>query len=620
MMMMKKFPWLAVILVLALGLRIAAVLEMRHLPIFNHPQLDELEYDNWAREIASGQVLWAYIPIHSPGYAFFLAGCGRIFHQPYLSSRLLQSLIASLNVLLIFLIARKLFDRQAGLISAALAAFYWPMVYFQTRMLPPTLQIFFLLLCLLLALDYERSPRGRGFLSGLCLGLSALFWPLSLAAAPGIVVWFLLGRERKKSLHAMLLFIPGIVLPLLPVTIQNYRAEKDLVMVQKNFGLNFYLGNNPKSPGIPYLRPGGGWDSLQAMPVRESGMEKASEQNRFYLRKWLAWVRAHPSSWLNLLTRKTRLLFDNREITASFDPNFYHRHCVSLQASLVNSAMVIALGLLGLFSVRRGRNQFWFPALLLFFSGLGLVLTLISSRYRLGFMAVLLIPAGYGVQEIYQAVKTKDELRFWGLLTAAVLILGLAWLPFPRLPGPNGYELVHLGQAYKDAGEFRKAEASFKDAMQFKDAEAGAWLGLAQVHMQENRLTDAEKELGNSLRLDPGNSLAHIALGTLHLMQDDLDSAEKEFKTAIELRPQYVYAWAGYADTLLRNQEFEQARQAVSKLAGLNPRLPELLLLRAKFALVEGDQEAALRFLREYLRVRPEDVFIRRFLEQVSGQ
>jgi Tfp pilus assembly protein PilF len=618
--MKKSIRILLLILLAALSIRIVSVLEMRKFPVYYHPQLDEMEYEGWGLQIASGQLLWHYIPIHSPGYAFFMAFNDKLSPYALTTSRLMQSFISAFTVLLIFILARKLFDERSALISAGLAALFWPMVYFQARLLPPTFHICFMLLGLLAALSVDKRPASSGLLSGLCVGLSAIFWPLSLSLAPALAIWFGAAKDWRKISRSVPLFIFGLLIPIIPVTIQNYRAEKDFILLQEDFGLNFYLGNNQKSPGIPYLRPGGEWDYLQAMPVREAGIERGSEQDRFYLKKWGQWAGKHPASWLNLLTRKTKLLLDNREIISSFDPEFYRAQMISLRVTVVNSALVIALGLVGLFSMRSGRNRFLLPALCIFFLGLALILTLISSRYRLGFMSLLLIPAGSAVNEIYEALKAKNELRFWGLILSAGVIMALSLIPWPLVPLQTGYEFVHIGQALKASGNLDGARSSFKRAWGYRASQASGWLGLAQVSQMEGNMDEAEADIKQSIKLDNGYSMAHVVLGSIYLQKEDLASGLEEFRTAINLRPQYVYAWLGYADTLIRAGEYEQAQKAIDKVTSLNPDLPDILILRSKMALARGDRDEVLRLLKSYRKIKPGDAAIQGMVEEIERQ
>ncbi len=620
MELMRKARPILLILALSFLIRVAAVWELKKFPVFEHPQLDEMEYDEWAKEISDGIILRTYVPLHSPGYAFFLAFAHRFLPAPYLSSRLLQSLVSTVNVLLIFLVAGKIFGRGPALISAVLAAFFWPMVYFQARLLPPTLNIFFLLLSVTLALAQEKRPKLSSFLSGGSLALAGIFWPLILSVAPGFLLWTWISRGWKRTLLPGLLFSIGLAVPLFLIAYQNYYAEQDLVLTQKNFGLNFYLGNNPESPGIPYLRLGGKWDTLQAMAMIDAGAEKPSDQNRYYLKKWMAWAGDHPSVWLNLLTRKTKLLFDNREIIASFDPDFYRARMISLRLCPINSGLIIALGLLGLFSARIRGKGLGLVGLCLFFFGVALALTLISSRYRLGWMALLLIPAGYGVQEMIAHLFSRELFRSLIALGFVTLSFLISALPLPRLPDQSPYEYIHLGQAYLEQGDFKLAGENFAKALPDQVSRAGGYLGLAKVAMDSNNLPYAQSLAQAAIKFDPDWAHSHQVLGQILMGQGDLEGALAQFRITIGLRPQYLKGWISYADALIEAEKLDQAEKAIRTMESLRRDSPSLLLLKAKLALKKNQGPEGLHFLKAYLKLYPADKTVQYLVKQIEEQ
>src|SRR5215472_12273405 len=53
--------------------------ELGQMPLFRSPQLDSLEYLNWATRIAAGDFRWLEVPAHGPGYPYFLGGLLALF-------------------------------------------------------------------------------------------------------------------------------------------------------------------------------------------------------------------------------------------------------------------------------------------------------------------------------------------------------------------------------------------------------------------------------------------------------------------------------------------------------------------------------------------------------------
>lgn len=617
---MRKIIFLVLILSLGLILRISASFEMKNLPVFSHPQLDEMEYDNWAKDIARGNLLWDYIPIHSPAYAFFLSLGHRLTKNPYLFPRLLQALIDCGNVLLIFFLARRIFGRGPALMSALLTSFYFPMVYFSARLLPATINLFLILLGLLLGLMTQKFRRSLSFFSGLSIGLSGIFWPLSLAIAPALLLWFLVKDGIKKSAGVSVIFLLGLILPIVPISYQNYLVGKDFILLQDNFGMNFYLGNNPNSNGTPYLRPSGEWDRIQSMPVIEAGIENPSLQNRFYFQKWSQWARAKPFFWLNLLVKKSKLLFDNREVIASFDPSFYQQRMIPLRVAIINSAIVIGLGLAGLFLGKARSKELNLIFFSLGFLGLALIFTLISSRYRLGFMALLLVCSGAGLWEIFSSLKSKTYSDFFKILTFAGIVYGLSIIPLPRISDQSGYEYVHFGSAYLEAGDLKNAETNFLQATNTVSARASGFLGLARVNLAKGDLESAQTFAELSLPLDSGFAFAYLVMGEIFGRQGELAQAILSYQTAVQLRPEFATAYLPLADALIKARRIPEAKSAIGKLKLLRPDLPEILVLDAKIKSLEGRNERAIELLKTYLKLKPEDKIIEEIIKELEAK
>ena len=199
---------LAVVLVLAAGLRAAYLYELAAAPDFAAPQLDPQLNDYWARALVSGD--WRPPPhaadpqIRStpygrpPGYAYVLAGVYWLGGGSYWAPRLAQAMLGLLNVVLMFVLARSLFGRLTALLGAGLMAAYWAFVYFEGELNGPVFTVF-LGLVLLHALRawHARPALWRLLLAGLVLGVFALFRPNVLLVGVGVLAWLVwVGRRR----------------------------------------------------------------------------------------------------------------------------------------------------------------------------------------------------------------------------------------------------------------------------------------------------------------------------------------------------------------------------------------------------------------------------------------
>ena len=115
---------------------------------------------------------------------------------------------------------------------------------------------------------------------GAMVGVAALGRANVLAWIPFLLAWPLSSRPPRWKHGAALL--AGAALMILPVTVINWRAERDFVLITANGGLNFYIGNNEAANGayVPpqglAFRPGDVTDDFEGRRAAEDAEGRSS--------------------------------------------------------------------------------------------------------------------------------------------------------------------------------------------------------------------------------------------------------------------------------------------------------------------------------------------------------
>ncbi|KPL02094.1 MAG: hypothetical protein AMJ73_09215, partial [candidate division Zixibacteria bacterium SM1_73] len=180
-------------------------------------------------------------------YAYFLAIVYKIFGHNYIIPRLIQHLIGSFSCILVYLLAKRLFDRKVAAVAALIAATYGMFFYFENELLLDSFLVFFDLLLLLSLLRARDNPKlWSWLLCGIILGFSAITRPNILIFIPFVWLWILLFFLKVKRLKEVLvfcvMFLIGATLVISPVTLRNYLVGKDIVLIASQGGINFYIG------------------------------------------------------------------------------------------------------------------------------------------------------------------------------------------------------------------------------------------------------------------------------------------------------------------------------------------------------------------------------------------
>ncbi len=195
------------------------------------PANDAFEYDYYARSIASGNgyprsdylLQGGPTAIRGPGYPYLLGAIYALSGDSLAAGRLLDATLGTLTVLLLYLVAKRIWGRRVGLLAAALAAVFPPLVLLSRELVSESLFIPLILGAVLCVLNFRRSGgavRWAAAGGGLC-GLAILTRPTGFALIFPVAlgVWTLRPRLRFESLLppasviccAALVVVPWIV-------------------------------------------------------------------------------------------------------------------------------------------------------------------------------------------------------------------------------------------------------------------------------------------------------------------------------------------------------------------------------------------------------------------------
>lgn len=488
---------LAAILLGTLSLRLAFVFHLERANLVDDLAGDVRPYRERAGEIIAGEWIGKEIFFDAPLFPYYLALLGAGPGGPAAPAKAANALLDTASAFLVFLLARSAFGGGAGLLSALLFGLYGFGVFHDGLLLKPPLAIFLLLL------SARNAQSGRGFRSGIFLGLATLVRGNLLLIAP---VWLLVaGRRSRRSAGLLGL---GLLLPVLAVTVRNGAVGRDFVPLTYHAGPTFYHGNHEGSRGIyapitpgrqnpPYEKE----DAVRIAEEETGRKMRPSEVSRFWFGRALRFIAEDPGRFGALTLRRAWLFWRGEEIPDTFDFRIYRRFFPELSAAFLGFGVIAPLGVLGWFYPRRLRGEeLLFPgAVLVFF--LTLSFLFVFGRYRLP-AVVFLVPtaARYLVH-----VGALAFARAWPALARAALPAApLVLLVNAGGPvvGPSG-GLYNLGIRFESLGRGEEAEAMYREAAEGSPGFAAAWNNLGGVLLEKGDRAGAEAAFGRAIDADP---------------------------------------------------------------------------------------------------------------------
>ncbi|MEK6919124.1 MAG: glycosyltransferase family 39 protein [Nanoarchaeota archaeon] len=161
-----------------------------------------------------------------------------------LSSRFLSVFFGSLTIIMIYLLAVKIFNKKVAVISSlSLAMSFFTIRYSLAEM---DLAATFFLVVALYSLIIDSEKKKYPYLSAICIGIAALIKTLSLFFVPAffVAILFYNGGLKKKLLWAntkkIILFGLIILAIYSPILIHNYLWYQDKGMVDTYFAQYFF--------------------------------------------------------------------------------------------------------------------------------------------------------------------------------------------------------------------------------------------------------------------------------------------------------------------------------------------------------------------------------------------
>src|SRR5512143_535853 len=427
--------FLAATLLLAGTLRVAHIISLMRLPIFDVLILDSWMYDEWAKRIASGDWLGGQRVFYmDPLYPYFLAVLYRLFGRNLLIVRLLQAGMGVGTCALVAALGGRVAGKGVGNIAALIMAVCRPAIFQEGEIEKTALGVVLVAGALVLALG--TSFRSK-FAAGLAIGLSAL-------ARGNLLIFGLLGAiyylvqpatshpapigEPVRSVKgatlrlpgyralSTLVFLGGFLVAIAPVTWRNYHMSDDWVISTSGAGANFYTGNNPanRSGGfepVPFVRPHPAFEEEDFRAAAEQRLGRhlrASEASAYWFRQAWSHVLDRPGFGLTVMARKTMLFWSDFELPDGWDMYLLAKYSLVLALFPIGVGWILPLAVVGAaIGFRKIPEVRLLVGYVLIYSA-SVIAFFVFSRYRVYVFPALAVLAAIGLRWIVTAIRAGD--------------------------------------------------------------------------------------------------------------------------------------------------------------------------------------------------------------------
>lgn len=393
--------WLA-LLALTLSARVGYVLLYPQMPVAD----DAAWYDEEASHLAVGNTARTPLFTRGPVYSVFLASVYRLAGHDRPAARFAQALVSCMAALVLYALARVVFNAHVGLLAFGLAALYPPFIVYPGWLLTETLCVLLLLVFVYsLVRAWQRSVPTRWMLAGLLGGLTALLRSELLLV---VVLAGLAACVRPVRLGRLAAYSLAVAAVLIPWALRNYRQTGAWTLAAApGAGHVLWISTveirGPEwDPAAPYMAEyralASGVDPLEAdRRLRRRALERIRANPAAYARLCLKRI---PAFWLGGHSSSVRHL--DGSLGAYLRERAYGRAAVKL-AMLAYNLALLGLGIWGMCLAGLAHRPAVFLVIPVAVKAMIHVCLFAALRYQVPVMAFLIVFAAVALSRIKRA-------------------------------------------------------------------------------------------------------------------------------------------------------------------------------------------------------------------------
>jgi 4-amino-4-deoxy-L-arabinose transferase-like glycosyltransferase len=573
----KEFKYLMFITLLGFLLRLVFILETNSSPFVQHLFSDSKIYNDWAINIYKhGNWFGKEVFFMSPAYPFLLAFIYKIFGESALIVRFLQAVLSSVTIVFIYLSGRELYNKQVGYISSIIAAVYSLFIFYSGLILSETIQTFLISVLIFLLARISAGNNKKDWLYiGITIGLAAVIRANVLLFLFVLVCWFifkLFNEKNKDHIKKSLLYLViGAIIPILPVTINNYIAKKDFVLLTSNGGINFYLGSNPNSQGVFVAPTDFDFNTdMSGQNYAEKILNRKllpSEASSYWYKRGLDNIVNDPVKSVGLFINKIFLFFGANENPQStvFDDKFYEdNYSKLLQLPLVKFSFISYLALLGLILSLREKEKKNLVYFFLLSYTLASIIFFVNGRYRLALTPLLIVIAASAIFKIYNYIKENSIKRLFipAASVAGFILIYNFLIPKPTFSNYDAYQ--YLGSIDYDNKDYNSAIINYNKSLSFKDYYL-TYFNLGNAFAAKKDYKSAVVAFQKTINRNPNYAPGYLNIGILQSETGNYPMAEKAFLKAIEIKSDFAEPYRNVAIVYYIQENYKESLKYFEK-------------------------------------------------------
>ena len=511
------------------------------------------EYDSRANEILRGIIFPSSPEIHAPLYSFFLAALKKLGAN-IIAVRIIQTLLNYFSWLfLFFLLEKRNVPEKIRFVFLGCAMVLAPLIFHPAEIISEALLLPLAALLFFLFHLSEGEDKKQKIFSSFGAGLCGALLLLTHGMMAGFLFLETVYLAVRKKWLILIFWLVGIMVVLLPfLTFKSLHYHK-LCGIQANTAFNIFLGNNPKSTGLCYMRPGNNWRKHHFLAEKAAEKRQISTDRYHWERIFNFWQKT-PFKALGLYLKKIPLIFSGKEHIAGADGGFLFCRTDTMTFLRFLTFPVILLSFAGVWYLFRKKELCWAPALLMTVSlFLMQLLTVTSGRYRL-----LMFPG----------------LLYLAAIAAVYVSWKKIWLPFAAV------FLFSIWKTY-----------SFMGA----DKAEGTAL-IAQAHFAKGNYEHAKELLLFSSKRFRDSSRIDNMLGNIAEKEGDLALARQYYSKVTQTEPFMPEGWMNLANIMPNPEKAENCFRRALKAAGKAPGA-DLTFNYARFLYAAKRYDEAEKFL-----------------------